>query len=1033
MDAQQCDIADHPTSTGPPNPSSTADNDAKQPEQLSATADLTPQSFQATAQQLTDQALRFLSSASNETLGACLVGLGATTYLVLGRVGLVLMGVAGGVVLHATWEAGSTDGKSREEEEWRRKQAGVDIVQQALDWRRKQHEALNTEGEEQVRVERHPGITLDFSSFQPETAAALNELTDAVIRDYVKWWYLPILPDEGVFPNSCQQTFAAFLLSLSGHLSRKRPADVFLDFLTNSSSILIVYIGELSSALSSAPVTTVPEAIASYVEQRPDSSLANVMDVEQQRKKLNLVAEDILEVFLEHKAYNCEPVRLFLQQVLAKLILEVTIQRCSKPEFFNGWIIYLLQDGEPEIMKEIDAGVDGLTAANPPPDTVAKVDPNIPNHTAQQSQHKRAMSRAQEAMDEAMREAQRLTQLIIEEDAKKAQGQASTPVETATEAAAKQQSGPPSTTLSDTSESTPQGVHTPSSSHSESAVDESVATQAASVSLEKATDDIPAAPFTSFDQILPQVPTAFREDSGKAKREIPPLTLYNALINIFDDSMPGDRTAIRSKPTTEYLIQVEPASSHHSGWMTARKLVDFENLHEILRRIAQVSGGQKFTEAHPAMPQWKGRTKNAFREDLERYLSDAVQHRPLAESDGLKRFLEKDTVAAKSSSSGKGGFTGLGWPAPSAFENAGKGMMDALAKAPTGIAGGGKALIGGVTGVLGNKSAKKGSSLSTSRSSISVDRPPLETRMSTSSISIKSVDGGNDSSPIVDTQPSLIPQMEKPPSIMEVEPESKSRDSPSNSKPTSIRESVEITAVLSGDQLINLPPPPSDITDDYTPEPTSRSQSLYEPETAPCVSTSTISTEPAVAPVLPAEPTPALPPVRKIVKPKAPLTEEEARVAVELLFAIINELYTMSSAWTLRRRLLLAAKTFLLRPGNPQLESIRQLLQASVLDANTSDAGVAGLLRQLRANTLPTEEELKAWPAESSAEEKEEMRVKARKLLVERGMPQALTSVMGTAASGEALGRVFDCLQTEQVVRGLVFGLVLQAARAVTQ
>src|SRR3954451_11700486 len=45
-----------------------------------------------------DATLRFFATASNETLGACVVGLCASTYLVLGRVGLVLIGAVGGVV-----------------------------------------------------------------------------------------------------------------------------------------------------------------------------------------------------------------------------------------------------------------------------------------------------------------------------------------------------------------------------------------------------------------------------------------------------------------------------------------------------------------------------------------------------------------------------------------------------------------------------------------------------------------------------------------------------------------------------------------------------------------------------------------------------------------------------------------------------------------------------------------------------------------------------------------------------------------------
>ena len=82
---------------------------------------------------------------------------------------------------------------------------------------------------------------------------------------------------------------------------------------------------------------------------------------------------------------------------------------------------------------------------------------------------------------------------------------------------------------------------------------------------------------------------------------------------------------------------------------------------------------------------------------------------------------------------------------------------------------------------------------------------------------------------------------------------------------------------------------------------------------------------------------------------------------------------------------------------------------------------------------MPTEEELKAWPPEMTPDEKEKLRLKARKLLVEKGMPAALTSVMGQVATGEALGKIFDCLQVEEVARGLMFGLVLQGIRAMTQ
>ena len=162
------------------------------------------------------------------------------------------------------------------------------------------------------------------------------------------------------------------------------------------------------------------------------------------------------------------------------------------------------------------------------------------------------------------------------------------------------------------------------------------------------------------------------------------------------------------------------------------------------------------------------------------------------------------------------------------------------------------------------------------------------------------------------------------------------------------------------------------------------------------------------------------------------LSESETRVAVELVFAIINEMYTLSSAWNIRRTLLAAAKSFLLRPGNPSLISIQKMMQDSVIEGHTSDAGLAYNLRKLRENTMPTDEERAAWPAEMTAEEKEKLRVKARRMLIERGVPAALTGVMGQAATTDALGRIFDCLQIEEVARGLMFGMILQAVKIVT-
>ncbi|KAF2124189.1 hypothetical protein P153DRAFT_426644 [Dothidotthia symphoricarpi CBS 119687] len=1040
---------------------------------------------------LTDRVLTFLATSTNETLAACLAGLGACTYLILGRVGLVLMGIVGGVVLHATWEGSAQGGNAGAEGKGagaRRHELGVDVAHRVLDWRdtRSGGNEKREHDQSELSMKLYSGKNLDFSGFQPETAAALTELTDAVIRDYVKWWYSPVLPTENDFPNSCRQTFIAFILGISAHLSRKRPADNLIDFVTRSSSFAIIMLQEIASATSASPGDTPSEAVDLYLKTKQDSVLANILDSDYQMRQFSIAAEDILQNYLEHKTYNCVPARVFLHQILAKVILEMIVVSCSKPEWINGWIIYLLEDGEPELMNALDAGVEGSSTQ------LSAIKNNVEKHEKASNQtsspesreHKRVVSRAQDAMDEAMQEAQRLSQMIAEEDVKRLRE-------------LHKQTTSSSTVNDDQSESTTQGMVTPTSSQSGSHAESEMADLGISgLSTSASSRVAPPSPpraseeskrearktFTSFDQLVPSQPTTALMDNRPAIEKPAPLTLHNSTMSIFDDSLPGEKGTIKTKPTAEYLIQIEPKSHHHTGWMTARKYAEFETLHEVIRRIAAITGTAGFTETHSDLPTWKGHTKASLRGELERYLNDAVKFQPLAESEGMKRFLEKELGSGKTPS---GGFPGIGW-AGQTFDNMGKGVLDVLTKAPKEVAGGGKAFFGNVTGVLGSVAAPLGgsrkqrdsiigaSSSTNDLASVSTtSTAPIQTRHSRAESTVSelpkhirsestlslaaakrtSVDSvRNSNSPIVDQQPSREAPMERRASSQfdgENHPSGLSSryGSRSNSRATSVRESMEqdLSPLMGGDQILNLPPIPSEIPDDYrtnSPAPNQHHRNTSRASTTPLATTND------VAPPLPRRPSttslsspskkplPTTTPASTSTStstPHTPLTQPETTVLIELIFAVITSLYTLSSAWTLRRTLLNAAKTFLLRPSNPQLLSIQTLLQTTVLDNNASDAGMAHHLRQIRQNALPTTDELTAWPEELGHEEKERLRVKARKLLVERGVPMALMSVMGQAASGEALGKVFDVLQEGRVARGFVFGLVLQGLRGVTQ
>ncbi len=1174
-------------------------------------------SSSSSSNDIPSRVFRFLATATVESLTAVGVGLAATTYLVLGRVGLVLIGAVGGIALFAAWQARNPDVTRAIHGE-----TSSELLSRVIQYRKKQ--AAEQQGSEadagRALAEIEPFgaaqeelvLSRAFENFRPETRQALDNLVDAVVRDYVEWWYQPIVPADRSFPLSCRRVLTSFLVSVSNHLSRKRPADVFLDFLTNSSSIIIVFFSEVAAAFAehtaqtqqaqqqtnpdANPTISAADTMYNYLASNPDSNLANLLSQGQQATKFRLVAEDLLS-FVERQCYDCEPARLFLREIAATSVLESTLQACSKPEWINGWIVYLLEAGEPDFSQAIDVGMQTRpeTGSGTPVNTnmATDIDGNVGNVSLSKGQrnssesdqaerprrkelaaHKKQLSRADEEMEEAIEEMKRMNQMIAAEDARRAtetksaaeaeerladamqrnadeleiqptvttqdtQGTLSEnaiqvsdntlpSAGTSTQASPKasvslsgdectRTAGTASTPITPRS-STQDSPSQPSVAKSETEAVASTATTSAatastrppSAAVTPATE--PTAQFTNFDQLVP--PAHEEEDEsepeGGSKRPVPlplpPLTLHNASVTIHDEPT-SDKGRIKNKPTWDFLIQIEPAKSHYPGWMIVRKYSDFEKLHEVLRRIATISGATAFTEQHGTLPNWKVHTRGSLHGELERYVRDACWYQSLAESEGMKRFLEKDTNNMPAGS--KLGFQ--------AFEAMGKNMLDVLSNAPKGVAEGGKVVVGGVTGVLGNigtigttigtnicsniglvAGQKKHTSSTTVASttaggmttlnsqpqtSILQDVTAYTNRLSVStppradSVSRRSRDSmDSQRSSVVSTQPGRMLSMERRMSYQSQSglmgsangdnggdnsdgahviptsgtrgrtdawdhaPVSSNRGSQHNSRASSSQGYPRSPSTTSLNGIARLPSgiayADGFLDDSAGGSPVTSPLRLASANSWSNVPGSGAGGANGNSATGPGSKRP--PPQRvatsgtTIAKQFAVLTEGETRVAVELLFAVINELYTLSSAWNIRRTLLTAAKSFLLRPGNPSLASIQSLMQTSVLDANTTDSGMASYLRKLRENVLPTEAERAAWPAEMTADEKERQRIKARRLLIQSGVPAALMGVMGQSATSDALGRVFDCLQIEEVARGLIFGLMLQAARVVT-
>ncbi|KAI1418882.1 PXA domain-containing protein [Xylaria sp. FL1777] len=1014
---------------------------------------------------------QFLSTATPASFGAIAAALAAVTYFILGRVGLLLIGAFAGVSLFVIWES-----QHPEVARAVRGEKGHAFLDRLLN---------NTYGDlglqrQQDEEKDSMAIAQSFDDFQPETRDALYELVDAVIRDYVDWWYGPIIPSDKSFPLACRRVFTQFVISFSNRLRRKRPADAFVDFVTHSCSIVIVFFSEMAAAYAELPTDshmTAADAIYNYLATHTEAPLSNLLNQRQQGAKFKMVAEDLLD-FLEKSTYDCDPARVFLREVLSTVILEGTLQTCSKAEWINGWIVYLLESGETDLSQAIDEAIQDQKAFGDVDGNVGNIGLSKGNRNSYELDrqrrkdmvHKKKLSKADEEMEKATEEMKRLNEMIAEAGSTKPALQLTTS-ETSNVQNIHKGTNERELNINTSSKDIPVKTLGPSTTGSELAPDSlqidktntSQYTSTSPISPKSPTDSSnqiappvynqepsSAQGFTSFDQLVPPAKEE-EDDDGKASGP-PPLTIYNASITIHDDAT-ADNSRLRNKPTWEYLLQIEPSSSHYSGWMIMKTYTQFEGLHESLRRLANISGATAFLEAHSVFPSWRLHTRSSLRGELERYMRNACGEKSLAESEAMKRFLDK------------GQDPKMGINRGFSFESVGKGMLDVIQNAPKGALDGGKVVMGGVTGVFGNigLGPKKSTNASVQQiqtmqgsgsRSPSSTRPvslPVLPRMDTapaingSKMSRDSLDSQRSS--IVSVQPSKIPPMDRRPSSQAdldldstLHPtradrwEQKSSVSAASSRGHSRASSAAAAArspLRSPSEIslsnLKLPPPPNEITDDYG-SPTSTRLSMdgnsrFSNSFASPIRTSleqqgrSLQTNGAL---------------RRPVKHFPPLSEQETRVAIELLFAVITELYTLSSAWNIRRTLLTAAKSFLLRPGNPSLVSIQSLIQSSLLDANTSDDGLAIHIRKLRENSLPTEEERKAWPADLTATEKEELREKARKLFIQSSVPAALMGIMGQSATNEALGRVFDCLQIEEVARGLFFGLILQAVRVVT-
>ena len=106
--------------------------------------------------------------------GGCLV----LVWMLLGKIGLLLIGFACGVALHPWLEQFREPTKLAESRS--RRELGIEIVDRLMKWQRL---AVPSDAQTIPSADTSPA---DFSDFRPSTARALAKASDTIIQQYVE-------------------------------------------------------------------------------------------------------------------------------------------------------------------------------------------------------------------------------------------------------------------------------------------------------------------------------------------------------------------------------------------------------------------------------------------------------------------------------------------------------------------------------------------------------------------------------------------------------------------------------------------------------------------------------------------------------------------------------------------------------------------------------------------------------------------------------------------------------------------------------
>ncbi|KAJ6261143.1 hypothetical protein Dda_3809 [Drechslerella dactyloides] len=1031
-----------------------------------------------------DKALAEISTASDKTLIIGLSLLAVIMSVLLGRFGLLIVGTILGAILHATLQNQSGTAEKKKPK-FRSKGTDEEDAKPVVWTAPGDSKPQETKVAQAVPDDPHA----DFSSLNPKVASALDELCNAIVKDCINSWYTTIIPDDSSFPATCHQHLTQSFLRISKRLGDKRPAEIFVSIVANMSDTVIIFMEELSQALNGT--RDIKAGIQTYVRRNRDSALSIMLNKGYQRRELGFCAQEIVQQYAPEDLKGCEPVAMFLRHVLRSTVLWNMVEKFSDPEFINEWIIYLFEykestgpskEGVGAVLQAFDRSVAGAAQSSlPAVSTIATSDPEFAARSPTGSSIKEEVFAVAQALDETTTsDAQRMlppvSTTMLQDSHFMTQSPTQSPIQSHSQSQSQSHSPtvrkenfpafPVQTNGVNGIHHNSESVHYESIPNGKTSMDERRSLEILSDSRNQSrnqsraqsqaqsqnhspVDVQPHSPLggslkrnssnaSSRISLSEMSMTPYKTSSESSRSGIDPqvaaeqrrragVNLLNARVTVLDTGPAyNPPRVLKSKPKSPFMIQLEPLDA--AGWIVMKGYQDFETLHETLIKLATPTGSTKYKLAYTeGLPSWRDRTVDELVALLELFLRIALSEEGLAGSETLFKFFQKDEDRREREKQERIE-NSVFWRSGAQIENMGKNVLGAITKAPQSASEGGKAFLGGIKKALTSQTPAQtpGAERDTIRSPFAFIKANISkstlggaddsTASEKSSMSLDRDDGSGAQTPAqgrgrfslrIDFPRSFtIGDSAPAPPLPARRSASATRSRTSNyqslngaedshtGRPASLlEESAEGTgeptltfdsadAQLNG---ISLPPPPSEIDNLPASAPTA-----YEG-----------------------------------------ISEQETQIVLEIMFSIINELYGLSTAWMIRRSFLNIAKSVMLLPGNSTLSNMRTMIQADVLEANTSAEAIADYVRQVRKNSLPTTTESEEWEkthTPRTEEEKEELRRRARKVLSE-SLPQGLTALLGVNQTKEALSQLFDALQERDVARGLWTSLLAKAVQ----